>query len=234
MTNPFMPQAPAPAAPQPQGNPFAPQQPQQAPPVQPQYTQQPAQQPQQQPQAYPNNGGSPWPQGATAGGPGLVAQPGQFSTPPPPSASGQGGQPRVADLQGRLLIVLPESIQRGVPSRYLGQNGQAQTQDRLTATVIVHDGGPLAWFPKANGQTMAQRTENVPYVIKAMWIQQTKLIEQLEEPLRLRLQGQPGIALGRLWKAGPGANDPYVMAPPNPQDVALYDQYVSQVNPFAV
>jgi hypothetical protein len=249
MTNPFMPQpqqappaqpqqpagnpyAPQPQPQQPQGNPYAPQpqqpaQPQYAPPAQPQYTQQPAQhayapQPQYAPQ-----------QQAPAG---LIARPGQFNAPPPPSASGASGMPKVSDLQGRLLIVLPETIQRAMPSRFTGPGGAPQTQDRLTATVIVLDGGngPFTWTRAAQGQQPQTQTQGTPFVIKGLWIQQTKLIEQLEEALAMRLRGEPGISLGRLWKTGPSNSDPYVLASPNPQEVAEYDAYVSQVNPFAL
>lgn len=216
-------------------NPFLPQQPAAPAPAQPQYTQQPGQQqnpyaqqaaPQQQfygatPQAAP-----------TPVTTNLVAQPGQFTTPPPPSATGSGNLPKIGDLQGRLLIVLPESLQRGLPSRFMGTNGQPQTVDRLTATVVVLDGGPLQWGGTQPG-SQRQHAE-VPYVIKGLWIQQTKLIEQLDEPLRMRLNGQPGLALGRLWKTGTAASDPYVLAAPDQNDAAQYDRYVSQVNPFAL
>jgi hypothetical protein len=241
MTNPFLPQqpqapAPAPAAPVPGGNPFM-QQPAAAPPAPVQQPQQQhyTQQPQQAYAAPAANGGSPWPAGATAGAPNLVAQPGQFSTPPPPSASNGGGQPKPADLQGRLLLILPERLERGVPSRFTDRaTGQPQLQDKLTATVIVLDGGPLYWTPTRSGQPQQPRNEQVPYVIKNMWITQSKLIEQLDEPLRQRQAGQAGLALGRLWKAGPGQNDPYLLAPAQPQDVQVYDQYVSRVNPFTL
>lgn len=233
MTNPFLPAQPAPqpqqpvyappaqpqsnpyAPPQPQGNPYATQQ-------HPQYAQPAPQQP-----AY-----APPVQQQTA----LVARPGQFSTPPPPSASG-GVRPRLLDMYGRLLIVLPEAIQRGIPSRFMDK-GQPQLQDKLTATVIVLDGGPLAFGGEPEkgptGKGQHTHTEQVPYVVKGLWIPQAKLIEQLEEALAMRLRGEPGIALGRLWKVGQAQNDPWVLAAPQPDDVAQYDRYVSQVNPFTL
>lgn len=220
MTNPFLPAAP-PA--QPQQNPYAQQQPQ--------YTQQPAQNP-YAPHPAPTG---PYGQTAPAAPPAannLVAQPGQFSTPPPPSASGSGNMPKIGDLQGRLLIIMPESLQRGLLSRFTNRDGSPQAQDRLTATVVVLDGGPLQWGGTQPGS--ARQNADVPYVIKGLWIQQTKLIEQLNEPLQIRLGGGPGLALGRLWKTGTEQNAPYVLATPNDQDVQAYNAYVSQVNPFAL
>ena len=233
MTNPFLPAQPAapaqqqnpyaapaapanpyaPAAPAAPGNPYAPA-------AQPQYTQQPVQYPGQ-------NQSAPVP----PGGNGLVAQPGQFTTPPPPSPSG-GNLPKISDLQGRLLIVMPESMQHGVASKFTNRDGSPQFQDRITATVVVLDGGPLQWGGMQPGS--ARQQGDVPYVIKGLWIQQSKLIEQLGEPLRMRLDGQPGLALGRLWKTGTAASDPYVLATPSAEDVAQYDRYVTQVNPFAL
>ena len=250
------PQAPQQYAPQPQQAPapqaYAPQQPQQyapAPQAPQQYAPQqaPAQAPQQYapapqqqaPQQYaPTAQG--WPQGAApaaANGGGLVARPGQFVTPPPPS-SGGGARPRLLDMYGRLLIVLPEHVQRGVASRFTNRDGSPQTQDKLTATVIVLDGGPLAFGgePEKGPAGKGQHTQqvDVPYVIKGLWINQSKLIEQLEEALAMRLRGEPGLALGRLWKVGNAQNDPWVLAAPTPEDIAAYDRYVSQVNPFSL
>jgi len=237
MTNPFLPAQPGPQQQPPAGNPFAAPAPQH-------YTQQPQQTPGNPYTsalagvgAPASNGGSPWPAGATGGAPNMQAVAGQFSTPPPPSESSGGGMPKVSDLQGRLVIILPERLERGIPSRFTDRaTGQPQLQDKMTATVIVLDGGPLHWTPSRNGQPQPPRVEhNMPMVIKGLWITQSKLIEQLTEALTLRQQGNPrGLALGRLWKAGTAQSDPYVLAPANPQEVALYDQYVSRQNPFAV
>lgn len=224
-----------------QPNPFLPQQPapQQAPqagPVNP-YAQQPqpaaAPNPYAQPQQY---AAAPAPQQyvpqQTAPGNGLVAAPGQFMRPGPPPPPGQGNGPRVADLKARLLLIMPERCDRGIASKFTNDDGTPRTQDKMIATVVVLDGGPIAWgqSPQNPQGTQAQ----VPHVIKNLWIQQTGLIAQLEQALALRLQGGPGLALGRLWQAGTAKNDPYVLADPQPQDVAIYDHYVSQVNPFSL
>jgi hypothetical protein len=214
--NPFMPTAPQ----QPQGNPYQQQ------PVAPAAPANPYQQPQQYAPAAPaqQQYQQPQQQAAPAGN-GLVARPGAYSTPPPPSEGGSANMPKVADLQGRLLIIMPERLESGV-------TGKFGIQDRMTCTVVVLDGGPLSWGGMQPGQQ--RMTEQVPYVVKGLWISQAKLREQLAEPLAMRLRGEPGLALGRLWKTGTGGNDPYVLAQPSPQDAAMYDQYVSQVNPFAL
>lgn len=223
MSNPFMPAQPQQ---QPASNPFQqPQQPAYQP--QPQYTQQPQQ---YAPPAAPQQQYAPAPQQqyAQPAANVPVAAPGGYMPPPPPSESGSSNMPRINDLQGRLLIVMPEKIERQVPG---GRPGYAP-QDRITATVVVLDGGPLQWG--GTTPTSPRMTEQVPYVIKGLWVRQTKLVQQLEPALELRLSGGPGLVLGRLWKTGPGQNDPYVLATPTPQDGALYDQYVSQVNPFSL
>lgn len=216
--NPFMPAAPQ----QPQGNPYQPQQP--ATPANP-YAQPAPAAPQGNPYQQPQQYAPQQAQQAAPAGNGLVARPGQYSTPPPPSEGGSSNLPKIADLQGRLLIIMPERID-------LQQPGKFGTQDRMTCSVVVLDGGPLSWGGMQPGSQ--RMTEQVPYVIKGLWISQSKLREQLAEPLAMRLRGEPGLALGRLWKTGTGNNDPYVLAQPNAQDSALYDQYVSQVNPFAL
>lgn len=229
MTNPFMPQPTAPA-PAPQPNPYA------QPPAQPQgfpYGGAPAAlppnpyaQPSVQPQygAPGQDGGFFWPAGATTGAPGLVAQPGQFNRPLPPAEGGSGG-PRIKDLQGRLLLVLPEKTEMKTHEKY-------GTSETVIATVIVLDGGPLYWGGATPQQPRQQG--DVPYVIKGLWIQQTKIIGQIREALNTRMAGGPGLVLGRLWKAGNEHNAPYILADPTDQDVQYYNAYVSQVNPFTV
>jgi len=228
MTNPFLPPQQGQQAPAAPVNPYAQPAPAQQQPN-------PYAQPQAAPQQYATpaqNGGSPWPPGATGGAPGLTATPGQFMRPGPPPPPGQGSGPRVGDLKSRLLLILPERCDRGVASKYKNDDGSVRVQDKMIATCVVLDGGPLRWG--ATQQNPQGSTGNVPYVIKGLWILSSGLIAQLEDALALRLSGGPGIALGRLWQAGPAGNDPYVLADPSPQDAQLYDQYVSQVNPFAL
>ena len=169
--------------------------------------------------------------GAPAGN-GLVAQPGQFVPIGAPPADASGDMPRLSDLTGRLILFLPERLERGVPSQFKNDDGSPRSQDRLTATLVILDGGPVVW----GGQTPAtpRQQEQIPYVAKAFWISQSKIISQLDAALQLRLSGGPGLTIGRLWKTGTEQNSPYVLQEPNAQDVQIYSEYVSRVNPFVL
>lgn len=206
--NPFLPAQPQPMA--------APQNPYQQPVAQP-----------MQPQYAPQTQYSGQPSGS-----GLVAQPGQFVPIGAPPADASGNMPKLSDLTGRLILFLPERLERGVPSQFKNDDGSPRSQDRLTATLVVLDGGPVVW----GGQTPAKprQQEQIPYVAKAFWISQSKIISQLDAALQLRLSGGAGLAIGRLWKTGTEQNSPYVLQEPNAQDVQIYNQYVSHTNPFAL
>lgn len=214
MTNPFLPAAPA--------QQYVPPQTQQV------YAQQataPAFAPQQQ---------------YSAPAPGaMVAQAGQFAAPPPPVLSdGENiDRPPVKALVRRLLIIVPKRIERGlISSRLKDDAGNPKVQDRLTADVIVLDGGPLFWGGNTPGAK--QFNEQVPYVIKGMWLSQRSLIQQSEAADAARERGDSAnaLVLGRLWQAGNEQNSPYVLAPPDPnsQDLALFDAFVRHTNPYAV
>lgn len=227
MTNPFIPAQPqhAPA----QQNPYA--QPQHAP--QPSFQQgaatyptQPAQQQYAPQMQYSGN----------PAGSGLVAQPGQFVPLGAPSAAPNSGLPRIKHLAGgRLLIILPTALELGIKSKPRaedGPNAPAKFYDKMTATVVVLDGGTLVWGGEFQGDE--RKSAEVPYVIKDLHITQKNIITQCRPALDLRLQGGPGLTVGRLWKTGPAQNDPYVVQEPNAQDLDIYNRYVSQVNPFAL
>lgn len=223
MTNPFLPQQPA------QPNPFGPG----VPAAQPQYTQQPVQNPYaqqqvQQPTQQPAPVAAP---AASAAVP--VATAGSFmrpSAPPPPRTA--GNRPPMSALNGRLLLILPEQLERDTPSNFVDEKtGAPKRQDKLHATVIVLDGGQLQW---GGGPQAAPTVAQVPHVIKDMWITQYGIISQTADALALRLTGGPGLVLGRLWKTGNAQNDPYVIADPNQQDVDTYNAFVQLGNPFAL
>lgn len=210
-------------------NPFLPARPQQAPTYNPQ---------QQSAATYPAPAAYAPPQQYSAPQPGvMVAVAGAYATPPPPVLSeGDIDRPPVKALVRRLLIIVPKLIERGLVSRkLLDKEGNAKIQDRLTADVIVLDGGPLFWGGNTPGAQ--QFNEQVPYVIKGMWLSQRSLIQQSEGALAARERGDAAnaLVLGRLWQAGSEQNSPYVLAPPDPAtDLPAFNAYVQHTNPYAV
>jgi hypothetical protein len=210
VTNPFVPAG----APAPQGNPFG--------------------APQHQQQYAPQHFTQPQPAGPAP----MVAQPGAFATPPPPNLSEQGAKvsrPKLTDLTSRLVIIVPRIMERDRLSRFPDEEtGLPKRETRLTADVIVLDGGVLVW----GGQTPSEprRQENPPYAIKGMWLNQRNLIEQCEPAHAAYVRGDAanGLALGRLWKAGTERNSPYVLQTPDANDVQIFNAYVQQNNPYAV
>lgn len=226
--------APAPAAPQayagPQQQyaaPAAPQAPQQ-------WQQAPAAAPAQQWQAP----AAPQQQAQYAAPPAL--DPAALNAAPAPSSGGAQGA-KLPDMYGRLALFFPQSLAR-VPRnpQHITPEQRAAgnvEQDRLTATVVVLDSGPgtrpggtIEWGgnPHALGGSPHTNSDPLPYVRKSMWINQTRLIEQLRAYLPAP-GGVPGMVVGRISKNGPANNDPWYLAPASPDEIALAQTYLGLV-----
>lgn len=153
-----------------------------------------------------------------------------FSAPAPQAPRG----PRLRDLYGRLVLLVPTKLEIGVPNRL--QPGT--TQDRMTTDVIVLDGGPIAFGgkPEATPPVPHDKTAQLPHKTQGMYISSTGLISQCREALAKRAQGQPGMVLGRLGVGTAkevGQNAPWLLSLPTDADKALARQYLAQVDPFA-
>jgi hypothetical protein len=153
-----------------------------------------------------------------------------FDAPAPQQARG----PRIRDLYGRLLLIVPKKLEENLPNRL-----KAGTfQDRLTADVIVLDGGPIQFGgkPEAVPPVPHDKTAQVPHKTVGQYISNVGLISQCRVALAKRAQGQPGMVLGRLGvgKAGEdGQNPPYVLSLPTEEDKQTARAYLAQVDPFA-
>lgn len=153
-----------------------------------------------------------------------------FSGPAPQQARG----PRLRDIYGRLLLLVPHKLEQGVPNRL--QAGT--TQDRMTVDVIVLDGGPVQYGgkPEATPPVAHDKTAQVPHKTAGMYVSSAGLISQCRDALARRAQGQPGMVLGRLGVGNakePGQNAPWLLTPPTDQDKAIARQYLAGVDPFA-
>lgn len=155
-----------------------------------------------------------------------------FSDPAPREARG----PRLRDMYGRLLLVIPHKLEEGIPNR-LGKPGE--TQDRMTADVVILDGGTIHFGgkPEATPPTPHTKTSEVPLKNARMFVSSGGLISQCRQALAKRLTtGQPGMVLGRLSVGeakGPGQNPPYLLTPATEADKQVARQYLANVDPFA-
>jgi hypothetical protein len=151
-----------------------------------------------------------------------------FSGPAPQAPRG----PRVRDMYGRLLLVIPHKLET-VPNRL--QPGTMQ--DRMTADVILLDGPcPFGGRPEATPPVPHNQMADVPHKISRMYLSQAGLISQCREALAKRTAGQPGMVLGRLAVGDAkeaGQNAPYLLTPPTEADKQVARAYLANVDPFA-
>lgn len=156
------------------------------------------------------------------------ADPFANSDPAKPAPKG----PRLRDLYGRLLILVPSKVET-VPNR-LGNPGE--TQDRMTADVVVLDGGTVAYGgkPEEMPPVPHDKTAEVPYKFPAMFISSVALISQCRDALAARQQGKPGMVIGRLTKGedtGKG-NPPWILTPATDADKAIGRAWLASNDPF--
>lgn len=139
-----------------------------------------------------------------------------FGAPAPP----RGNAPAIADLYGCLLLISPHKIEEGIASRFKDDRGNAVTQDRMTADIVVLDGGEhsngqVPWGGKPYAQNPAERRPHdkvfiTPDKIGGAYISQKALVSQLSDALavyRAKGAGQVGtMVLGRLTQGKVGSN----------------------------
>ncbi len=125
--------------------------------------------PQQQPQYAP-------PQAPQQQAPGYGGVVPQFSPPAPPQASIV--RPRMQDFarEGRLVLVKPTKIERNVPNTK-GKPGD--TQDRLTADVVILDGAPFPYGGQPENGNPHTHQAMIPHEIPGMFISSAGLISQV-------------------------------------------------------
>jgi hypothetical protein len=158
----------------------------------------------------------------------------------PAPVVGEGKGAALPDMYGRLVLFFPLSLQRVARSaQYITAEQRARgdlDQERVTATVVVLDDGnggmqPIAYGGKPYAIPSTAHTDQspLPYVRKAMWIQQTRLISQLRDAIPTAPGGAPGMIAGRLNKTGPAQNDPWFLVGATEAEVALVRQYLELV-----
>lgn len=145
-----------------------------------------------------------------------------FATPDPVGAT----RPAVRDFVDRVVVIRPTRIERDVPN----QSDPSKKQDRVTADVLVLDGGPLQFGGNvARGKPLTMEVQT-PFLVKAMYISNTNMVQAVEN------QVGKGVVLGRveIGRAGdPTKNPPFnlVEVPQDdPKYAAAVQVYTAVVN----
>jgi len=151
-----------------------------------------------------------------------------FDNPAPQQPRG----PRLRDMYGRLLLVIPHKVET-VPNRL--QPGT--TQDRMTADVVILDGPcPYGGRPEATPPVPHDKLADVPHKTPRMYISGVGIISQCREALAKRQAGGMGMVLGRLMVGEAkeqGQNAPYLLSVPTEAEKQVARNYLLTVDPFA-
>lgn len=146
--------------------------------------------------------------------------------------------PRVRDMFGRLLIIIPKEVEK--VSRRDPKTGETKIQDRLTADVVIVDEGVggVAYGgepEKLNGKPHDQVAQ-LPFRATNMFISAVAIISQCRDALDARKAGNPRMVLGRLTvgeSKGADMSPPYLLSPATPEDRQRALAYTRTIDPFA-
>lgn len=122
---------------------------------------------------------------------------------------------------GRLVAIIPTRLERNVKA----PGNEGNTQDRITADVLIIDGGPITYGGKPWARPPVPDThvvQQLPYLATNVWISNKILVTQLERKVG------SGIVVGRLiyGEARGGNNAPYKLTEdPTPEEVAFVTQW---------
>lgn len=136
-----------------------------------------------------------------------------------------------AKMTGRLVIIEPKKIERGIVSSIKGDDGKPRLQDRITADIHVLNGEPIVNQIDGEGDVKVVFKEPLvpPFVITNAYISQTMLVQQLEDVVGT------GFRFGALGTLPPknGRKKPYVLVSTTPEEKKLAAEYwKSRPDPF--
>lgn len=145
-------------------------------------------------------------------------QPGQPAGFTDPQTAG-AIRPRIRELQGRLVIIVPLMLEI-VPNALSVPPGQPQK--RITADVIVLDGGPMAYGGRPEAEdnpTPHTLTISTPARFTGMYLSQVGIVGALESAVG------KGVVLGRVTRAasrsgGAAGRPPWQLTKLAPDDPA--------------
>ena len=152
-----------------------------------------------------------------------------FSGPAPQRPRG----PRLQEMFRRLLLIIPHGVEQVDRKK---DDGTIVKQDRMTADVIVLDGGQIQYGgkPEKPPFTPHDKVADVPLRIEKMFISSVGLISQCRDALDARKLGKAGMVLGRLnvGEAKGDQSPPYLLDQPTDADKDIARRYLATVDPF--
>lgn len=155
-----------------------------------------------------------------------------FGAPAPQLARG----PRLREMHGRLILILPYKVET-VPNKKADTPGA--TQERMTADVVVLDGGTIHYGgrPEALPSVPHTKVAEPPLKSERMFISSVGLVSQCRDALANRLANRPGprMVLGRLavGEAKPDQSPPYLLTPATDAEKQIARAYLATVDPFS-
>lgn len=164
---------------------------------------------------------------------------GQLNAAPAPVVGGGQG-PNLVAMYGRLVIAFPLAIET-VPRnpKYITDQQRAQgnvTQERMTVTFVVLDDGhggnsAIAYGGAPHEMPPRPHTQSAPLpaLSQALWISQSRMVQQLRPFLPAGSGAAPGMAVGRIVKSGPAHNDPWYLESANDRDMVIAQYYIDAV-----
>lgn len=123
-----------------------------------------------------------------------------FSNPAPAG----GKAPRVMDLPGRLVLIRPCSATTETVAAHPSEvkKNPGATQQRMTADLIVLDGGTINFGGKPENGTPHTLSEDAPAIFRRVWFNQVAIVSgcMRTETGHVRFGSKKPFAIGRFVK----------------------------------
>lgn len=159
----------------------------------------------------------------------------EFEDPAPPRGKG----PRLEEMYGRLIMIMPKGMDKG---KGTDSEGKATEYDRMTADVIVLDGPPIQFGgdPAGRPPIPHDQVAQVPHRVVDMYVSAKGLISQSSRAWAKAQAKAPGaFVVGRLGvgeKKNPAHQAPWLLTKATDAEkdvVRAYVRAVREADPFA-
>lgn len=137
-----------------------------------------------------------------------------------PTSAGGGFVPLAGIATGRLVLILPVSLERKVLSEFKDKNGNDQYGPKMTADIAVLSGETDFFWQDGKGEDHDFEVEEIPHVFEGVFINSAPLVDRTEDARRTDTAAT--MSLGRLIK--PKAYD---LKAPNEKDLTIARKFLA-------